>query len=164
MTNGTGLPDPTPRARIIVGILLLAALAAAIGADVFDWTTNEFKPAENKEANFALFAGFFVAAQVLERLIEAISPLVPPWKRTTATNAAEAAERQADRALVMLGLAVMLGVLVSAILGLYFLEAIGIDAPIWVDLLATGLTISGGTKSLHDLIKAIERAKTPTPA
>jgi hypothetical protein len=40
------------------------------------------------------------------------------------------------------------------------LGAIGVQAaPIWLDIVVTGLAIGSGTKPLHDLIKNIEKAK-----
>ena len=39
-----------------------------------------------------------------------------------------------------------------------FLQAIGWTSPSsWLDVIATGLVLSGGTKALHDLISSLAR-------
>ena len=48
-------------------------------------------------------------------------------------------------------------------LGLYLLDAIGVqDVHRWVDVAVTSLVIGGGTKPLHDLIKNVEKSKEPS--
>src|SRR4051794_10132772 len=60
----TTLPDPT----LMAGLLTLGLFAVAVAiAIVLNWrklTAEEFNPASNTAANFALFAGFYVGAQV----------------------------------------------------------------------------------------------------
>jgi hypothetical protein len=34
-------------------------------------------------------------------------------------------------------------------------------APRWLDMAATGIAVSGGTKGLHELIKTLQTAKGP---
>jgi hypothetical protein len=128
-------------------------------------------PSATQKANFALFAGFYVAAQVVERALEVISGLFPlalgasgetqarrrkPREQKTTQ---ELAQDKADRGSELLGFGFFLGVLVSGFVGLYFLEAIGFVVTRGVDVVATGLVISGGTKSLHEFIKLLERGK-----
>ena len=44
-------------------------------------------------------------------------------------------------------------------LGLLLLHAIGLTkAPIWLDVLVTGLAIGSGTKPLHDLISNMQQS------
>ena len=91
---------------------------------------------------------------------------------------AELDQRRADKAVAYWALASVLGLLLSATLGLYLLHIVGLRgdglAPngIWaagilsaagirhvLDLLVTGLAIGGGTKPLHDLISNLQAAK-----
>jgi hypothetical protein len=122
---------------------------------------DAFKPAADQDANFALFAGFFVGSQVIERIFEVLAPLIPPpgLQRGGADDATKAANLKADRGSIFLGLGVLVGVILSGSLGLYFLQAIGMEVSNHVDMLLSGIVISGGTKSLHELIKAVEKQK-----
>ena len=73
------LPDPTSYARHLLLALLLLSVAISVVLNAVGLTSNEFKPTQMATANFALFAAFYVAAQVIERLMELISPLLPWW-------------------------------------------------------------------------------------
>jgi hypothetical protein len=152
------------------GMLVLAALVGliwnAIGAGA------AFKPSTTETANFALFTAFYVAAQIIERLMELVSPELPFWKVPEPPNpdnkatkeelaTAKAAQVKADRGLAAQGLATVLGVIASCAFGLFFLTAIGIDTSHTVDSVATGLLIGAGTKPLHDLITSIQNNNTP---
>jgi hypothetical protein len=174
--NGAGadktLPDPTVEAKWALVGLLLAGLVLSILLNAVGWTTRAFQPAQDATANFALFAGFYVAAQVIERLLEVVSPLLPPWKLPGADEAAKVAHAKADRAAVSLGLATLCGVVASCGFGLYFLTAVGIgvettdagtvsNVPHTIDAMVTGLTIGAGTKPLHDLISNIQNKSNP---
>jgi len=166
------LPDPTVEAkRALGGLLVLSALLALAFAH-FGWATKAFKPAQTGTADFALFAGFYVAAQVIERLLEVVSPVLPLWSVPGTDEATKAAHAKADRAALLLGVATVAGVLASCAFGLYFLAAVGIGVettahgsvstvPRWIDVLATGLIIGAGTKPLHDLITNIQNKDTP---
>jgi hypothetical protein len=166
------LPDPTGAAKWTLVGLLLASVALAALLNHAGWTTHAFKPAQDATANFALFAGFYVAAQVIERLLEVVSPLLPPWKLPGADEAAKVAHAKADRATIALGLATFCGVGASCAFGLYFLSAVGIGVETTngatvstishgVDAMITGLTIGAGTKPLHDLIGNIQNKNNP---
>jgi hypothetical protein len=91
---------------------------------------------------------------------------------------AELDQRRADKAVAYWALASVLGLLVSATLGLYLLHIVGLRGDglaadgSWaggilsaagirhlLDLLVTGLAIGGGTKPLHDLISNLQAAK-----
>jgi hypothetical protein len=109
-----------------------------------------FKPKEG----FILFAGFYVAAQAVERLFEF---LLPPGAGTP--------QGKADRAIILGGLATLAGVGLSLWLGLRFIEAVDVeDPPAWLDTFVTGLIIGAGTKPLHDLIGRLETKKEAAAA
>jgi len=92
---------------------------------------------------------------------------------------AELDQRRADKAVAYWALATILGLLLSATLGLYLLHIVGLRSDglaadgTWtagignaagirhmLDLLVTGLAIGGGTKPLHDLISNLQATKT----
>jgi hypothetical protein len=132
-------------ARLIAHVLLGVGLLAAI---LIHGKHATFEPKQG----FILFTGFYVAAQAVERLLEFV---LPPGGGT--------AEAKADRALIVAGLALLLGIALSLALGLRFLSAVQVGtSPRWLDVFITGLVIAGGTKPLHDLIGTIEKAKTTT--
>jgi len=91
---------------------------------------------------------------------------------------AELDQRRADKAVAYWALATILGLLLSATLGIYLLHIVGLRGDglakngAWavgllgaagirhmIDLLVTGLAIGGGTKPLHDLISNLQAAK-----
>ncbi len=132
----------TVGARVVAYILLLVGLALAI---LVKGEAAAFVPKQG----FVLFTGFYVAAQAVERLIEFV---LPPG--------GESAQAKADRAIVVGGIALLLGIALSLILGLRFLSAVEVQSPPrWLDVFVTGLVIAGGTKPLHDLIGTIEKSK-----
>jgi len=49
---------------------------------------------------------------------------------------------------------------------LELLKSVGVaSAPVWLEILVTGLAVGGGTKPLHDLIKQLQaknKAEDPT--
>jgi hypothetical protein len=145
-------PDPDHRAVFLglgfIGVAVMLGLVATASG----WDQTPFRPAEHGTANFALFAGFYVAAQVIERLLEPIAPIFPTWKRTSLAAA------RADRAQIMIGVSVLVGVAASFAFGLCFLEAIGMHTTRTIDVLVSGSTIGAGTKPLHDLISAISKS------
>ncbi len=168
-----GLPDPTTAAKCVLAGLLAAAVALAIVANAAKWTATPFHPAKEHAAEFGLFAGFYVAAQVIERLMELGTSFLPwpGWKAPQApleglSNPAKrtvtASYLKADRATVALGVATILGVVASFLFGLYFLQSVGISASHTVDVTVTGITIGAGTKPLHDLISSLQSKSTPT--
>jgi len=161
----TSLPDPTSLARLFLLVCIVAAAVIAIVANAAGWATKAFEPAQVPAANFALFAGFYVGAQVIERLMELISPLLPFWGLPEGMANAEAkvkvAQVKADRAKAALGLALLAGVVLSAAFGLYFLQAIGMDVSRGLDIFFTGLIIAAGTKPLHDFITGLQNKNTP---
>ncbi len=95
-----------------------------------------------------------------------------------AATQAKLDQQRADKAVAYWALASILGLLLSATLGLYLLHIVGLRGDglaadgTWavgilsaagirhmIDLLVTGLAIGGGTKPLHDLISNLQAAK-----
>ncbi|MEA2372979.1 MAG: hypothetical protein QOH12_3373 [Solirubrobacteraceae bacterium] len=145
----------------VLGGLLILAAALAFVLNALHWTSPAYTPTG---ANFSVVAGFYVAAQVIERLLELVSPLLPPsWEYDPPlSGVAKAAQIKADRATVILGAATVLGVIGSCLFGLFFLETIGMHVDHTIDAFVTGATIGAGTKPLHDLISLIQNQTTPT--
>lgn len=158
------LPDPTSFARVFLGVCVVLSFVIAFAASGQGWATESFKPAQAGAANFALFAGFYVGAQLIERLMELVSPLLPFWGLPTGFSSDEkvrVAQVKADRAKAVMGLATVTGVIVSAAFGLYFLSAVGMNVPRKWDIFFTGLIIAAGTKPLHDFITGLQNKSTP---
>jgi len=171
------LPDPSGTAKLLTLVLMVIAVVLAFA--VGDSGTKAFDPSGKVDADLAFFSGFFLAAQAIERILELIAPFIPFWQipvhvkvpvvkddkvavREDPSGPAELInQKKADRGYVMIAVAVLFGVGASAAMGLYLPEAIGIDVERWLDMIVTGVALSGGTKGLHDLIKALQKAKTP---
>ncbi len=128
-----------------------ALVLLAVGV-VVAWLMKEkdvgFKPGEG----FVLFAGFYVAAQSIERLLELL-PVGVGSKQS-----------KANRAVVFPALGFVLGVVMAEWIGLFYLQAVGITgiSKTW-DILITALAIGGGTKPRHDGIKLLEKSKETPP-
>jgi membrane protease YdiL (CAAX protease family) len=170
MTTGSGkaVSDSPDRPSFRTGVVAITVCVIALAASLFLCGlggVSHGTPFKVNTANFALFAGFFVVAAAIERFIEPFSPALPCMKP--------------DRALYAFSIALVLGVIVSAVFGLYFMEAIGVQIaqPVprngvtttmltssgqkivrGLDIFITALVIAGGTKPLHDLITAIQKA------
>jgi hypothetical protein len=133
-------PAATLGAKVIGLILLAGSILLAI---LVDGKASAFQPKQG----LVLVAGFYVAAQAVERLLEFV---LPPGQGS--------AQAKADRVVIVGGFATLLGVGLSLALGLYFLRAVQVQSPTaWLDVLVTGLVIGGGTKPLHDLMALIEK-------
>ena len=177
------LPDPSSTAVTWAIVFAVVAVVVAVGLDLTDWEQDPpFDPNDAKAADLSLFAGFFLAAAAIERVLELIAPALPWWnypekadadrvaRRATRTEAEAAtldraiAQKKADRGYAILGLAALLGVAASGALGLYLAEAVKMEAPRWLDIIVTATAVSGGTKGLHELIKTLQKAKGPTTA
>jgi hypothetical protein len=160
----TSLPDPSPQARTWAIRLLLAAGVLAVVLNKTEATTVLSDPAKTNTADFALFASFYIAAQVIERALELVSPLLPPWPAPAEVTdpAARVAHLKADRSVLLLGMGAVLGVGASCGFGLYFLEATGIHTTHTVDAMATGITLAAGAKPLHDFVGLLQKQTTPS--
>jgi hypothetical protein len=109
-------PDPTNLARGALLVLILGAVLVAIIWNGLGNVAQPFKPSEQGVANFALFAGFYVAAQAIAALMALVSWLLPPWKApakdaagTDLTPEVRAAYLKADRGILVLGLSAVGG-------------------------------------------------------
>jgi hypothetical protein len=143
-TDAPASGPPSRNGVLAAGGLLVVAIVVSFSG----WGE---KTAFTPESDFKLFAGFYVVAQALERLLEVGSRVIVPG---------DGATDKGNRALVLGGFSVVLGVCASKLLGLYFLAAVGVNDPHrGIDVLATGLLLGGGTKALHDLIGRIEKSK-----
>lgn len=148
--------DQTRVSLLVAAVFLLAAAGIAVLVPKH----APFQPG----TGFLVFAGFYVVAQAIERLIEllALSPLPPNLDPDAETEAEKkAAEKRvtAQKTLVFAALSVLIAAGASVGFGLYFLNAVGVSAMTWLDVLVTALLISGGTKTLHDLIGRITATK-----
>lgn len=133
----------------IAGFVLLVGVMLAVLVD----GSAPFTPG----SDFMLLAGFYIAAQAIERMFEllALSP-IPPNPGTTA---------RADKTVFFAALSFLAGVGLSLGFGLYFLHAVGVGSTSrFADVIVTALLISGGTKTLHELIGRITAAKEAAQA
>ena len=150
------LPDPSRTRMVWAAAFLGAAIAVALLADLTDLDHDPaFDPKALPEPGLAVFAGFLAAAVIVERLMELVAPFVPWWRPPSL----RVEQKKADRGYAMIGIATLLGVLVSAAGGLYFGHAIGMSLSRWADILLTGLTVGGGAKGLHEVLKSLQKAK-----
>jgi hypothetical protein len=139
-----------------LGIVVAIGLLGGVGLVVIaGWNSSTaFRP--NPE-DFKLFAAFYVVAQAIERAVEIGRSVLP----------AKSPAGKANVALIAAAASTLLGVLASAGLGLYFMEAVSSGAstvPRSWDVLISGLLIAGGTAGLHELIARIEKAKEASAA
>lgn len=80
-------------------------------------------------------------------------------KDPSPTNRAILQQARRNRAALLWAVASFLAMLAAGSLGLLLLHAIGLTkAPIWLDILVTGLAIGSGTKPLHDLISNLQQS------
>jgi hypothetical protein len=151
---------------VLVGGLLYCLLLAGLAK----WSHE--KPFQVDLANFAFFSAFIVVAGAIERFLEPLVAILPPYGNNPVAKA--------DRALMTYSIALIVGIVISSVFGLYFLEAIGVKIGTQVgsgetahillhtkgdkllrglDVFVTALIITGGTKPLHDMISSIEKKK-----
>ncbi len=185
----TGAEAADTWAKIVAGSAMLVGLLWCLfGAGLAEKSHN---PPFQSSVDFALFAAFIVVAGALERFMEPVMLILPPYAKKEAAKKEEGdseaetpeqrkAREKADRVLVAFGIAVLAGIFVSSLFGLYFLETMGIKlgamegtgaSAKWVfdstgdkllrglDVFITALIITGGTKPLHDMITSIEKKK-----
>jgi hypothetical protein len=156
------LPDPSNAALAWLAISLLVAIAVAIFLNAAELTGRPFHPPPG-DVSFSVFAGLYAGAQIIERAMEFIVPLLPVPIPSKGTATEKVAQVKADRAKFALGVTAILGVGVSCGFGLFLLDTIGINAGSnTVDSLVTGLLIGAGTKPLHDFISVLQNKNSPT--
>lgn len=155
------LPDPSKPALQALGALVVVAAGIAVGLNAAGLTGRPFAPPAG-DVNFSVFAGLYAGAQIIERAMEFVVPLLPV-RAPAGTATQQAAQVKADRAKWALGVTCVLGVLVSCGFGLFLLETIGIHSGSnTLDTFVTGLLIGAGTKPLHDLISTLQNQSSPT--
>jgi hypothetical protein len=153
-------------AKLTAAITLVAGLVYCVfGAGLAGWSHGT--PFQ-LDANFALFAGFIVVAGAIERLLEPALIVLPPYEKKPDPQKPKIKEEneraKADRTLLAYAISLVVGIFVSSVFGLYFMEAIGAQisgdkALRGLDVFITALIITGGTKPLHDMITSIEKKK-----
>jgi hypothetical protein len=159
-TGDKGLPDPSASARLwLLGGILLAIAAAVLMNSVFDWTRKAWEPPKG-DFNFAIFAAFYATAQIIERAMELVAPLLPV-STGTLTGDAKVAQAKADRGKETLAVATLAAVIAANAFGLYFLGTVGVHASHTIDSICTGLVIAAGTKPLHDFISLLQNQNNP---
>src|SRR5689334_15969368 len=79
------LPDASPQARVALLVLLVLAVVVAIVMNSIGLANKAWSPPKG-DFNFALFAGFYAGAQIIERLMELVAPLLPAWPQPGATG------------------------------------------------------------------------------
>jgi hypothetical protein len=157
-------------AAVIVALVLISLLTS----------TPSQPPA--LASGVSIFALLYIAAQGTERLLEPVASLIDTTSdkelerdkkaaqfrneqtaeagREAATSQAQLDKKRANRRVAFWAAGTVLGMAASGGLGIYLLRMVGLStAPEIVDILLTGLVISGGSKPLHDLISRIEKAK-----
>src|SRR4051812_47134895 len=107
---------------ILIGGLLYCLLAAGLAG----W--NHDKPFRVDLPNLAFFPAFIAVAGGIERFPERIAEILPPGGKSSADKA--------DRGLLLTSIALIIGIVISSVFGLYFLEAIGVNI---------GTAVSGGS-------------------
>jgi hypothetical protein len=171
-TQDANLPDPSGTSMVWAAAFLAAAVAIAALADATNVDKDPpFDPSSVPEGGLAIFAAFIAAAVIIERVLELLAPFMPWWAfpgrdllpvppgRVDPVRQAAISQKKVDRGYAMIGLAALLGVLASAACGLYFADAVGMSLARWADVLLTGVTLAGGAKGLHEVIKSIQKAK-----
>jgi hypothetical protein len=155
---------------------LLMALGTAVAYALNRWGNHAlpFKIGNQTSA----YAGVVVFAAAVERFIEPFAHFLPGGKtrseyentvaamsnghpavslREVAAAKARQDRAQANRTVLMWGLATGIAAAATGASGFYLLHMIAaqdwaVDLPLWVDAMVTGLVVGTGTKPLHDLI------------
>lgn len=168
-------------------VAVVVGLAAIAAGSILGWVAfKRFHPHDLViDAAYGAFAGLFVLAQALERLLEPFTNFIPPssetWKRRRNVAVAKALRTRqhghakdaaiaqakldqvrADRVVILWGLATALATVASPLLGLYLLRTISASGAApnrFLDLVVTGLVVGSGTKPLHDLVAGIQKKK-----
>jgi hypothetical protein len=164
----------SPGSIVTAFALVVAGTAVAYGLIHSGLREKPFEVADQA----AVYAALAVFAGAVERILEPFSSYLPGTRAreeyarvvaalanqepgTTVRSVAQAKSRlvraQANRTVLLWGLATGVAAVVSAAGGFYLLHLIAADnfatqIPTWVDALVTGLVVGTGTKPLHDLI------------
>jgi hypothetical protein len=162
---------------------LLVTVGTVVAYVLWRWGNNAppFKIGNQTSA----YAGVIVFSAAVERFLEPFAQWLPGAKagsqyenavaamtnghpgmtlRDVAAAKARQDRAQANRTILMWGLATAVATVASAASGFYLLHMIAasdwaVSIPNWVDALVTGLVVGTGTKPLHDLITRAQSAK-----
>jgi hypothetical protein len=187
-TDDGSKEDPgrgTAPTRFVVWAIVIVGVGS-VGA----WLT--FKAAKPDffapKSDYSVFAGLFIAALALERLLEPFSKWLPPdtdllkaqldrlvaqaERSKKKSDLVAAADKQAEldrargsRAVLLWATASVLAMFGAALLGLFLLRSVvAVDAAHpgpnrFLDLFITGLAVGAGTKPLHELTSSLTVAK-----
>ena len=172
-----------PRPQFAFWGVTLSCVGAIGGWFLFQWwDPAPFRPS----SDYSIFAGLFVVAAAVERLLEPFTAYVKPdttqtkkeleqavasahatadpGKPEDAANKQEQLDRErSERAFILWGIATLVSTLLCAGLGLLLLRSVTLqplqDPNRFLDLAITGLVVGAGTKPLHDLVSRLEKAK-----
>jgi hypothetical protein len=102
-----------------------------------------------------------------QKLIESPDPKALKAAQAEADDAAgdqaKATQIKGNTQVVVWAAASFLAMLLSGAMGLYLLEVIGVKgAPLYLNILVTGLAVGAGTEPLHKLIKLLEKKSEET--
>ncbi len=148
---------PPEKIAIQFWLSLLAALVLLGVGLGLAFSAGTVKATFTPSSAFDRFAAFYVVTQAIERFVAIFSPMIPPYGKDEASKD--------DRAVIVTAGTFLIGVAVARWSGLLFLQTIGWSTPSSkMDILVTGLVVSGGTKALHDLIGNIQKPPDTTPA
>ncbi len=163
--SGSNPPDPPKVSPSVVAVAVGYVLAVG-GLVVGAILDAQFADVGLRvRPDISIFAGFYIVAQVIERLLEPLSRL---WENATD---AVVSRHRADKEVILFGVATLMAALFCGVLGIRFLESIleltedertGLFR--FTDLAITALVIGAGTKPLHDLIDRVQRPKQPANA
>jgi len=132
-------------------------------------------------SSYVPFAGLFVLAFAIERLLEPFTGMIgnpdavkaqtaaaktlavrsgtPEATDAAKATAKSAANNRASRAVVLWAVASVVAMVVSAALGFFLLRSVDSTATSpnrFLDLIITGLVVGAGTKPLHDLVSRVQ--------
>jgi hypothetical protein len=169
------------------GIVALSFVLVALGtlaAYALERWGNHAAPFQIGNQTSA-YAGLVVFSAAVERFLEPIAGWIPGARarneyestvaamsnghpavtlREVATAKARQDRSQANRTILMWGVATAIATTAAGASGYYLLHMIAasgwsVGIPTWVDALVTGLVVGTGTKPLHDLITRAQGSK-----
>jgi hypothetical protein len=88
----------------------------------------------------SVLAPGLVAAMAIQQLIALVEPALDQWIRQ-------------HKKWILSGIALVMALIVTLVLDLRLLAALGYEAAPWMDVILTALFLTGGTKGFDDLLK-----------
>ena len=170
--NDDDVPAGAPDLFFMVLAYIVVVVGLVVGYLLWKYVKPEvFTPVQG----VSIFAALYIFAQCIERIIEPFTSFLGSAKDDAGTKfkkkaalqqfaSAPSAKTRAlvakvrrNRAVITWAIASLLAMLASGGLGIFLLRTVGLKgAPVWVDILVTGLAIGSGTKPLHDLISNLQ--------